>query len=195
MPARNSRLLLPLALCAGCQDRGAEALAGPADAAPGPSCVGPAVTVLGGDVYGSLQRKITATVANTECRGMPRPGNNGARLQFVYQPARGTADDTALTVILGVDGLARLATGEGLRTTVTFVDQAGARIFSSADRDTCHSDVTAHEAGPRAGLTLVTGVAYCTAAIPEVNGDGSLRLTELRFSGHIRWPAAADDTT
>jgi hypothetical protein len=190
MTAGNSRLWLLLALLAGCKEPTADASAPPPGPPPGPSCVGPAVTVLGGEVYGSVQRRITATVANTVCRGMPRPDGNGARLQFVYQPADGAGDDTELTVILGIDGLARLGTGQGLRTTVTLVDRAGARIFSSADGDNCHSDVSAHEAGDSDGLTLVTGVAYCTVAIPEVNGDGNVRLSELRFSGHIRWPAA-----
>lgn len=193
MPAKNSPLLLLLALSAGC-DRGApgvEVAVASGDATP--SCIGRDVTVLGGELYGAMRGRITATVANTTCRGMPRPAGNGARLQFVHTTGGGRpteAGDT-ITVILGIDGLAELETGQGLRTTVTFVDGASARIFSSADAGTCRSDVLSHEPYAASAATLIRGVAYCTTAIPEVNGDGSVRVPELRFSGHVRWASPA----
>lgn len=147
-----------------------------------------APTVLQGDFYGAIQRQISGNPYNTECEGMPRPGANGVRLRFSHvatdQPSR-------LTLIIGIDELPRLGVGESLRTTLTIIDEENSRFFSSGDRDNCFSDISAHTAVADSADTIISGTLSCTAALPQINAEQSVRLTDLFFSGRVQWPGSS----
>ncbi|MEL6868202.1 MAG: hypothetical protein AAFO81_00240 [Pseudomonadota bacterium] len=186
----RSLAVLCAAFAAGCDkpatSRASATAEQPAEpAAVAQTCVGASDIVLRGQLHGALTDEVIARLSNTECRGMPRPAAQGLRLHF-----RTTGNDrgTPLTMILGIDDIGRGDAGDALRTTVTLIDEDGEQFFSTGQQDNCFSDVKRHEQTTEQ-LSTVEGVLWCTAAVPQINGPDSVRITDLYFSGIVTWPA------
>lgn len=142
--------------------------------------------VLSGTLYGALQRELATGSPSVACQGMPRPAERGIRLQFRVSPQTG---DGPLVLIIGIDDIDRNDTGKSIRSTVTIIDESGNRFFSTGDQPSCFSDIERHRYRETELASDIEGVLWCTAAIPEINGENSVRLTELRFAGRVNWPA------
>lgn len=183
-------LLLGAAACAGeGQDRpadvGAEA---PADAGAR-SCLEDGSGYLSGRLYGAIDAPLDWSGPALACEGMPRPEGAGARLRFARRIAPTDAD---LVIIVGIDGLDPDETVTGRAATVTVIDEHSSRFYSNSGEQ-CWADVTRQEPAPGPEDTrAVTGRVYCTAALPAVNGRGSISLEELEFRGLIDWAPSQD---
>ncbi|MEO0576173.1 MAG: hypothetical protein AAF004_11980 [Pseudomonadota bacterium] len=151
------------------------------------SCVTTAETVLRGTLHGAVRGTIAADAGTTECRGMPRPREQGLRLQF-RTAGVSRMNLPPLVLILGIDTLGRGDTGSALRTTVTLIDEDQERFFSTGEQQSCFSDVLKHRALEQDAQSVITGTLWCTAAIPQVNGQRSVRISELDFEGVVSWP-------
>lgn len=162
------------ALIAACSPDGA--------GAPVRACLAEGGGYLRGGLHGELALALDWPNEGTSCTGMRRPGE-GARLRF----ARGVlADGDSLVVILGIDGLEPGREASSLPTTVTIIDERASRFYSNQDRESCWSDVLEH-APAAGGAAVVEGRTYCTGALGEVNGTGSVTPAELSFRGRIEW--------
>lgn len=181
-------LLLGASACAGeGDDAKADDPAGaPAEARP---CLEDDSGYLTGRLYGAIAAPLDWRSGALECEGMPRPDGAGARLRFARRIAPTDAD---LVIIIGIDGLDADETVTGRAATVTVIDEHSTRFYSNSGEQ-CWADVTAQEpaAGPE-DSRAVTGRVYCTAALPAVNGQGSISLDELEFRGRIDWAPSQD---
>ncbi|MEM7611576.1 MAG: hypothetical protein AAF270_07865 [Pseudomonadota bacterium] len=191
--------MITLAILAGCTSEPANRQAGSAGdvaAANGPDdtrnaspnaavgCAASVPIVLRGELHGAVRGELVATSATTHCQGMQRPARNGVRLQF--RIAKGEQISN-LTMIVGIDKLGRGDVGEGLRTTLTIIDEDNDRFFSTGEQLSCFSDITENRPRPAANSSAISGIVWCTAAIPQINGNESVRLSELYFSGIVEW--------
>ena len=176
------------ALVVGCQRSGVNdpdnAPQPPASAADD-RCPAAPQGVLSGTLYGALKHELAPGRLSVTCQGMPRPAERGIRLQFRVSPQTG---EGPLVLIIGIDDIDRNDTGESIRSTVTIIDESGNRFFSTGDQPSCFTDIERHLYREDDLASDIGGVLWCTAAIPEVNGDSSVRLTELRFAGRVNWP-------
>ncbi len=164
---------------------GADALA-EADAR---SCLEDGSGYLTGRLYGAIEAPIDWRGNALECEGMPRPEGAGARLRFAWRIAPTDAD---LVIIVGIDGLDPDDTITGRAATVTVIDEHSSRFYSNSGEQ-CWADVTRQAPAPGPEDTrAVTGRVYCTAALPAVNGRGSISLDELEFRGRIDWAPSQD---
>lgn len=144
---------------------------------------------LTGRLYGAIEAPIDWRGKALECEGMPRPEGAGARLRFAWRIAPTDAD---LVIIVGIDGLDPDETVSGRAATLTVIDEHASRFYSNTGEQ-CWADVTRQEAAPGPEDTrAVTGRVYCTAALPAVNGRGSISLDELEFRGRIDWAPSQD---
>ncbi|MEN7341726.1 MAG: hypothetical protein AAAFM81_02240 [Pseudomonadota bacterium] len=153
-------------------------------ASPG-ACPSGDLPVISGQLHGGISGDLKAMPGETICNGMARPAARGLRLRF--QATTIDSDDT-LTLIFGIDTLARGDTGSGIRTTVTVIDEENKRFYSTGEQYSCFSDVTRHVESPSANTTQINGVVWCTAAVPELNGNTSIRMPEVQFRGLVQWP-------
>lgn len=175
-------LLLGASACAGEEDDG------PADAGAR-SCLEDGSAYLSGRLYGAIDAPLDWGGPALACEGMPRPEGAGARLRFARRIAPTDAD---LVIIVGIDGLDPDETVTGRAATVTVIDEHSSRFYSNSGEQ-CWADVTRQEPAPGPEDTrAVTGRVYCTAALPAVNGRGSISLDELEFRGRIDWAPAQD---
>lgn len=137
------------------------------------------------ELYGALAGKVEWRLGEMQCQGMPRPDGQGARLRFAGTVG---ADQTPLSFIVGIPGLVRGATDSELPSNVTVIDGGSARFFNTADLDACWTDVAAQTPIDDAAMRVrIDGVVYCIDPLPEVNGAGSVSLSELKFSGQLEW--------
>lgn len=144
---------------------------------------------LTGRLYGAIDAPIDWRGSAMECEGMPRPEGAGARLRFAWRIVPTDAD---LVIIVGIDGLAPDETVSGRAATVTVIDEHSSRFYSNTGEQ-CWADVTRQEPAPGPEDTrAVTGRVYCTAALPAVNGRGSISLDELEFRGRVDWAPSQD---
>ncbi len=185
---KNS-LIITLALCAACAKPAATMEPAPtvAETATTPGCRVDRPLVLEGDLHGALDIRIAASATEVACRGMPRPADRGVRLQFELPE-----DELhgGIVLIIGIDDVDRAATGQSIRSTVTVIDEGGNRFFSTGTRPSCYTDIARHDYRDSDNVSEIDGVLWCTAAIPQINGADSIRLTELRFAGRVTWPGA-----
>jgi len=159
-----------------------------ADAAARP-CLEDRSGYLAGRLYGAIDAPLDWRGGVLECEGMPRPDGAGARLRFARRIAPTDAD---LVIILGIDGLDPDDTVTGRAATVTVIDEQSSRFYSNSGEQ-CWADVTRQEPAPGPEDTrAVTGRVYCTAALPALNGQGSISLDELEFRGRIDWAPSQD---
>ncbi|MEL7296423.1 MAG: hypothetical protein AAGJ86_02110 [Pseudomonadota bacterium] len=152
------------------------------------SCPAGDEPVLRGQLHGAIAGPLNTSTATTHCEGMSRPDARGVRLRF--KTTLPTADD-ALVIILGIDRVARGDTGEGIRTTVTLIDEREQRFFSNGEQNSCFSDIDQHQVASDQRESLLSGVVWCTAGVPALTGTESVRLTDLRFRGTVQWRDAS----
>ena len=183
-------LLLGAAACAGGgEDTPADATAGALADAAGRSCLEDGSGYLAGRLYGAIDAPLDWRGPALACEGMPRPEGAGARLRFARRIAPTDAD---LVIIVGVDGLDPDETVTGRAATVTVIDEHSSRFYSNSGEQ-CWADVTRQQPAPGPEDTrAVNGRVYCTAALPAVNGPGSISLDELEFRGRIDWAPSQD---
>ncbi|MCB1843857.1 MAG: hypothetical protein KDI09_12915, partial [Halioglobus sp.] len=59
------------------------------------------------------------------------------------------------------------------------------------DNEICWSDVTSQRPlGVSGQQYAITGIAYCLAPLAELNGNASVSIRQLRYSGRIDWKIA-----
>ncbi len=139
------------------------------------------------ELYGALAGEIEWSLDEMQCQGMPRPGGAGARLRF-----SGAAGENELPIafIIGLPGLERGTDGVELPSNVTVIDEQNARFFSTPGLDSCWTDVEAQwPVDDDSDRYRIDGVLFCITPLPEVNGEASVSVPELRFSGILDWSA------
>lgn len=187
--ARSGLFATLLVVCASCGGAGSKAgLPATVDddaARPAPSACGER-GFLSTDLYGAITAPIHWTTADLDCRGMPRPDGQGARLHFA-----GNAGEHRLAFIIAMPELQRGAKGEELSSNVTLIAEGGGRFFSTASLGICWTDITSLEELDEArDRYAIGGTVYCVTPLAEVNGDSSVSLAELEFLGLLDWNAS-----
>lgn len=179
MTSSRYRLLLLSALIIGCADGH---LTAESSSAPG-LCNDDQQTLIA-TLFGAVSGPMMAYSEPATCAGRERPTGNGIRLHF---QTREDGASARRTIILGIDALEAGKTADALRTTVTLVDESARRFFSTGEQENCFSDVQQH-VSLREGRTRLSGLTWCTRAIPGINGNReSVRVRDLEFSAVVEW--------
>ena len=135
--------------------------------------------------YGALEGNIDWGANDMSCEGMPRPAGAGARLRFAGSAGE---DGLNIAVIIAIPQLERGKLASDLPSNVTIIEEGKGRFFSTASLDYCWVDI--ERAGPvseAAMTTAVGGTLSCIAPLAEANGDTSVTISDLRFSGFVDW--------
>jgi hypothetical protein len=140
------------------------------------------------ELHGSLQGPLEWRGDLIECEGMPRPNGEGARLRFAG-PAHAGSAMRSLAFILAMPDLKQGETGKELPTNVTKIDELSGSFFGTQDTDNCWTDIEQHEQLPGAENThyRVSGILYCLAPIAELNGNASVIVEDVVFTGRLDW--------
>ena len=172
-------LLTALAGCSKTPE--AETASGLLPAAPAPAKGCGEDGYLETSLYGAVEGDIDWTDDALDCEGMRRPDNAGARLRFA-----GPVGDLQLAIIVAIPSLLPGESGPELPSNVTIIEEGGGRFFSTAGNEICWTDIV--EQQPLAdSVHEAKGTLYCISPIPEVNGEASVSVDELNFSGLIDW--------
>ncbi len=141
-------------------------------------------------LYGALAGEVDWYPADMQCEGMPRPNGAGARLHFAGSVGD---NDVQLAFIIALPDLERGIDGEGFTSNVTVIDEGNSRFFSTRNLESCWTDVKAQTAlddgGNGGDRFAIEGMLYCISPLPEMNGDASVSIPELRFVGQLDWGA------
>lgn len=182
-------LVSAAAFMTACEDRPAETPPPISIAEPSDCVVGGRLTV---ETFGAIQADIDWREPLVRCEGMQRPRGKGARLRFAGEV---TSDDVTRTVafILSIPDLEKGKIADELRTRVTVIEEENARFFSTREADVCWSNIT-HQAPMTnadgiiiTGRYSISGLTYCVAPVAELNGAASLTLSDMQFTGQLRW--------
>lgn len=139
-------------------------------------------------LYGSIRATLDWIGPELECSGMPRPAGAGGRLHF----SAATDSDNAIRDIEIIISLPELKPGQTVVETpvnITVMESHSSRFFSSGAASFCLGDIVEQAVIVNAGEQefSIQGILYCVAALPELNGKGSVTITDLKFSGQIDW--------
>jgi hypothetical protein len=182
--ATKSHVLILLAVTAGCQPAEKPVTADIDAGVVTSACA--AQGYLATNLYGAITGALDWQPSSIECEGMPRPNSQGARLRFA-----GSEGERQLAIIIALPELERGAMGLEMVSNVTLIEEGSGRFFSTADRDTCWTDITGLEPLDDVGdRYLIAGTLYCVSPLAEVNGDSSVSIDELLFRGLLDWSAS-----
>jgi hypothetical protein len=134
------------------------------------------------EISGDFEATLDWANEGTRCDGGPRPAGDALRLMF-------SREDDGLLVVIGITGLQRGQTGEGLLANVTLVRQGLGRFYGTLGADACV--VAVAENKPVEGLAdawRVRGQGYCAASIEAIARDGEIRIAPFEFTGLAFWP-------
>lgn len=172
-------------LIGGCNS-GADVAVTTAEEEPVPQCG--ADGFLAADLYGAIETRLDWSRSDLECTGMPRPEGRGVRLRLAGPQHGGEAE---LVFIIALPEFERDSGPAEFDANVTLIEAGVGRFFSTPNIRNCLVDVTAVRAlDPAANRYSIAGTLYCVAALPEINGDTSVAVPELRFSGLLDWGAS-----
>ncbi len=119
---------------------------------------------------------------------MPRPDGAGARLRFAGLAGDG---DRRIAIIVAIPALQRDVADSEMHSNVTIIEEGSSRFFSTPDLNNCFTDITSFNAiNDAKDQYSIGGVLYCLSPLPEVNGDSSVSIPELEFTGLINWSAS-----
>lgn len=136
-------------------------------------------------LYGAISAQLAWNRDELECSGMPRPEGRGARLRFAGEI---DAEDRRIALIISIPELQRAVTGAEFASNVTVIEEGNGRFFSTSGLDNCLTDITALDVVDEAGDRFsIEGILYCVSPLAEVNGDSSVSIGELQFSGLLDW--------
>ena len=138
-----------------------------------------------GKVYGAVQASFELDSTTLACEGMPRPEGDGARLRFAGKAQPG---DHQIGIIIAMPGFSLETYGVELPANVTLIEEGNGRFYSTPDLDNCLGEISSVAAVPEyEGRYTVIGALYCVSPLPEINGDSSVSIPELGFSGLLDW--------
>lgn len=138
-------------------------------------------------LFGTLSGPLDWSSDQLECSGMPRPNGAGVRLRFAGPLADA---ERVIAIIIAIPDLEPGSTGDELSSKITLIDEGRGRFFSTWDINNCWTDISSQEpVGETGGRVNIDGTLYCVAPLAEVNGDGSISIVELSFSGSLDWNA------
>lgn len=138
-------------------------------------------------LYGALAGDVEWRSEDMQCVGMPRPDGRGARLRFAGNAG---ADAMPIAFIIAVPDLEPGTAGSELASNVTVIEERNSRFFSTPDLESCWTDVETQSGLDDSGDHFaIDGILYCISPLPEVNGEASVSIPELRFSGRLDWGA------
>ena len=119
---------------------------------------------------------------------MPRPDGAGIRLRLAAVDA---ATGNELVFIMALPDFERSGRLAEFDANITLIESGSGRFFSTPDTDNCLVDVEAVRAVDDSGERYaISGALYCVSPLPEVNGDSSVSVPELQFSGLLDWTAS-----
>jgi len=179
---------LLMLLLAGCQSTDQEPAPPPAAVSQPPARLCGANGSLRAELYGAIAGNIEWSHDELECAGMPRPEGRGARLRFAGSVADG---GRRVALILAIPELQRGETGDEYESNVTVIEEGSGRFFSTSRLGNCLTNITAVAATDDSGERYsIAGAVFCVAPLAEVNGESSLSIRELDFSGVLDWSAS-----
>ena len=130
---------------------------------------------------GSLRRDITWSGMTLRCSGMPRPDEIGVRLRF-----RSSDPEDPLIVLIGFEPA---EDGEEIPANVTIMVEGQGLFFSNQQRENCWVRLRGRSALSKlAGVEQISGLVWCINALPQVNGTGTVGISDLDFVGFVPWP-------
>lgn len=152
----------------------------------GPGCLGNGEGFVQGDLFGAIETSLLWDNQGTACEGMARPDAGGARLRFAR---RWDGSDSDLVLILGISDIKQGQTGNGFNANATLIDERDGRFFSNGGVPNCWVDIYQHEPLSETSRFSINGILYCSGALANTNGEGSVRARDIRFTGWIDWQA------
>lgn len=143
-------------------------------------------------IFGAIESELDWHQPGLRCEGMQRPRGQGARLRFAGEINSGD-DALPLAFILSIPDLVRGEKGTELATRVTLIEEENARFFSTREASVCWSNISQQSRlQDSTGAEIenhyrISGITYCVAPVAELNGSASVTLSELHFTGQLRW--------
>lgn len=134
-------------------------------------------------LFGSIERTIDWSARQVDCESMLRPRGEGMRLRFT-----GLAADQEVSFIIAIPDLEQGIDGRELPAVVTLAVEGSGRFFSTANLDTCFTNIEARSGSDEtAELYDVSGTLFCVTALGEINGEAAVSIPEIRFQSPISW--------
>ncbi len=135
------------------------------------------------EIYGSLVKKLDIKGDKLRCIGKLDALNSRSRLAFFIEP---DSAGTNLVFVVGLEGVDEQVNQPGVPSNLTILDQDNGLFFGTQGVGRCWTDLTltllnSHEAP----IYRAEGELYCSSAIAQIQGPGSIIISHFHFAGGL----------
>jgi hypothetical protein len=135
------------------------------------------------ETYGSLVSKLELKGDKLRCIGKLDALNSRSRLAFFTEP---DSAGTNLVFVIGLEGVDEQLNQPGVPSNLTILDQSNGLFFSTQGVDRCWTDLTLTQLNSHKAPTYrAEGELYCSSAIAQIQGPGSISIINFNFAGGL----------
>lgn len=134
-------------------------------------------------LYGGIETTLMWSGSEMACESMPRPNGEGLRLKV-----SGDVSGETVAFIIALPELQPGQAGVESPSNVTMTVEGSGRFFSTADLDSCWTDVHSQTQSPGTdGQYTLRGTLLCIDPLGELNGDSAVTIPRLEFTATVNW--------
>lgn len=135
------------------------------------------------EIYGSLASKIDLKGDKLRCLGKLDALNNHSRLAFFTGPYSAGIN---LVFVVGLQDINNQVNQPGVPSNLTVLNQNNGQFFSTQGLGRCWTDLTLTQLHSReAPAYRAEGELYCSSAIAQIQGPGSITINNFHFAGGL----------
>ena len=135
------------------------------------------------EIYGSLVKKLDIKGDKLRCIGKLDALNSRSRLAFFTEP---DSAGTNLVFVVGLEGVDKQVNQSGVPSNLTILDQDNGLFFSTQGVGRCWTDLTLTQLNNHNAPTYrAEGELYCSGAIAQIQGPGSITISNFHFAGDL----------
>ena len=135
------------------------------------------------EIYGSLAKQLDLKGDKLRCIGKLDALNSRSRLAFFIGP---DSAGTNLVFVIGLEGIDKQVNQSGVPSNLTVLDQDNGLFFSTQGVGRCWTDLTLTQLNNHNAPTYrAEGELYCSGAIAQIQGPGSITISNFHFAGDL----------
>ncbi len=138
-------------------------------------------------LYGSINMAFDLHGDQLQCAGKLNALNGRSRIALVVEQTLADSESSTLVFVIGMENVEENTTQKGLETNLTIVDQSNGTFFGTQGTGRCWTDLkqVLVESDSTEVRYRAEGEVYCSGAVPQIKGPGSVTISNFNFAGEL----------
>jgi hypothetical protein len=147
-------------------------------------------------LYGSINTEFDLHGDQLQCAGKLNALNGRSRIALVVEQTLDDSESSTLVFVIGMENVEENTNQQGLETNLTIVDQSNGIFFGTQGTGRCWTDLkqVLVESDSSEVRYRAEGEVYCSGAVPQIKGPGSVTISNFNFAGELHRTVEPSDS-